>query len=110
MNLEFIVDMYIPVVMVICLCVGFIMKKFLPTDNKFIPLTLAILGAVLGCIVAKDIAIDHIAAGMVTGLAAVGLHQVFAQLLGLDNKDLPPQSLEDLGGDQDDEEEEPGEE
>lgn len=86
MDLEFIVDLYIPIVMVICLCVGFIMKKFLPTDDKFIPLTLAVLGAILGCVAAKDIAIDHIAAGMVTGLAAVGLHQVFAQLIGVDKE------------------------
>lgn len=86
MDLEFIVDLYIPIVMVICLCVGFIMKKFLPTDNKFIPLTLAVLGAILGCVAANDIAIDHIAAGMVTGLAAVGLHQVFAQLIGVDKE------------------------
>ena len=82
MNLEMIVDMYIPIVMVICLCVGFIMKKFLPTDNKWIPLTLMILGGVIACIYCKGISIDHIAAGMVTGLAAVGLHQVFAQLIG----------------------------
>ncbi len=86
MDLEFVVEMYIPIVMVICLCVGFLMKKFMPTDNKWIPLTLAILGAILGCVVCKDIAIDHIAAGMVTGLAATGLHQVFAQLIGSDDK------------------------
>lgn len=86
MDLEFIIDMYIPIVMVICLCVGFIMKKFLPTDNKFIPLTLAILGAAIACIYCKGFTIDHIAAGMVTGLAAVGLHQVFAQLIGSDEE------------------------
>ena len=86
MDLEFIIDMYIPIVMVICLCVGFIMKKFLPTDNKFIPLTLAILGAVIACIYCKGVTIDHVAAGMVTGLAAVGLHQVFAQLIGSDDE------------------------
>lgn len=110
MDLEFIVDMYIPVVMVICLCIGFVMHKFLPTDNKWIPLTLMILGGVLACLANWGISINHIAAGMVTGLAAVGLHQVFAQLLGLEDKDLPPQSLEDLGDDQDDEEGELGEE
>ncbi len=86
MDLEFIIDMYIPIVMVICLCVGFIMKKFLPTDNKFIPLTLAILGAVIAYIYNNGVTIDHIAAGMVTGLAAVGLHQVFAQLIGSDEE------------------------
>lgn len=82
MDLEFIVNMYIPIVMVICLCVGFVLKRFMPTDNKYIPLILLILGAVIACIYHGDISVDHIAAGMVTGLASVGLHQVFAQLIG----------------------------
>ena len=86
MDLEFVVNMYIPIVMVICLCVGFIMKKFLPTDNKFIPLTLMILGAILACIYCKGVSIDHVAAGMVTGLASVGLHEVFKQLIGSDEE------------------------
>lgn len=87
MDLEFIVNMYIPVVMVICLCVGFVMHKFLPTDNKWIPLTLMILGGVIACIYCKGISVDHVAAGMVTGLASVGLHQVFAQLIGSGEED-----------------------
>lgn len=87
MDLEFIVNMYIPVVMVICLCVGFVMHKFLPTDNKWIPLTLMILGGVIACIYCKGISVDHVAAGMVTGLASVGLHQVFAQLIGSEEED-----------------------
>lgn len=86
MDLEFIVDLYIPIVMVICLCLGFVWKKFFPADNKWIPLILMIVGGVLGCVVAKDIAIDHIAAGMVTGLASVGLHQAFKQLIDPGNK------------------------
>ena len=81
MDLEFIVDLYIPTIMVICLCVGFVWKRFLPADNKFIPLILMILGAVLACIYNKGIALDHVAAGMVTGLASVGLHQIFKQLI-----------------------------
>ena len=85
MDLEFIIDMYIPVVMVICLCIGFVMKKFLPTDNKFIPLTLMILGGVLACLANWGISIEHIGAGMVTGLASTGLHQVFSQLIGGDD-------------------------
>ena len=85
MDLEFIIDLYIPIVMVICLCVGFVLKKFVPADNKFIPLILMILGAVIACIYCGGFSIDHIAAGMVTGLASVGLHQVFKQLIEPDN-------------------------
>lgn len=85
MDLEFIIDLYIPIVMVICLCVGFVLKKFVPADNKFIPLILMILGAVIACIYCGGFSIDHVAAGMVTGLASVGLHQVFKQLIEPDN-------------------------
>lgn len=81
MDLSFIVDLYIPIVLVVCLCVGFIMKKFLPTDNKWIPTTMMILGAVLGCIANQGITLEFIGAGMVTGLASTGLHQMFAQLI-----------------------------
>ena len=100
MDLEFIVNLYIPIVMVICLCVGFIWKRFFPTDNKWIPLVLMILGAVIACIYNKGISIDHIAAGMVTGLAAVGLHQVLAQLIGVDEDDeIPVQTIDDFDDD-----------
>ena len=40
----------VPVIVVICLCVGYVYKKFFPADNKFIPLILFILGSILGCI------------------------------------------------------------
>ena len=103
MNLEMIVDMYIPIVMVICLCVGFIMKKFLPTDNKWIPLTLMILGAVLACIYNHGITIDHVAAGMVTGLASVGLHQVFKQIIEPDDEDIPVVEFDNFFDDEEDE-------
>ena len=97
MDLQFIVDMYIPIVMVICLCVGFIMKRFLPTDNKWIPLILMILGAVIACIYNKGFSIDHIAAGMVTGLASTGLHQVFKQLIDPEgDDDIPYQTVKDF--------------
>lgn len=87
MDLEFIVDMYIPIVMVICLCIGFVLKRFMPMDNKWIPLILMILGGVLACIYNKGIMLDHIAAGMVTGLASVGLHQIFKQIIDPDEED-----------------------
>lgn len=81
MDLSFITEMYIPVIIVICLCVGYVYKKFFPTDDKFIPLILFILGAILGCVVNNEISVEVIAAGMVSGLGSVGLHQLFKQLI-----------------------------
>lgn len=81
MDLSFITEMYIPVIIVICLCVGYVYKNFFPTDDKFIPLILFILGAVLGCVVNQEITVECVAAGMVSGLGSVGLHQLFKQLI-----------------------------
>lgn len=85
MSLDFIKEMYIPIVLVICLCVGFIAKRWVPTDNKWIPTIVTILGAILGCISFGGLSLEGIAAGAVTGLASTGLHQLFSQLIYPDN-------------------------
>lgn len=79
--MEFLTEYYIPIVLVACLVVGYIMKKFMPTDNKWIPLTVTILGAILGCIASKGISLEAIVAGAVSGLASTGLHQLFSQFI-----------------------------
>ena len=79
--MEFITAYFIPVVLLAGLIVGYIMKNFLPTDNKWIPLVLALLGAVLGCVANKSVDLDSIVAGAMSGLAAVGLHQTFKQFI-----------------------------
>lgn len=81
MDLNFIKDLYIPIVLVICLCVGFVIKKWIPTDNKWIPTIMLVLGAVLGCVALQEITLTSVGAGAVTGLASTGLHQLFAQLI-----------------------------
>ena len=83
MSLDFITELYIPIVLVACLVVGFILKKWCPTDNKWIPTILVVLGAALGCVASTEVSLESIVAGAVTGLASTGLHQVFKQLLGL---------------------------
>lgn len=79
--MEFIAEYFIPIVLVACLVVGYIMKNFMPTDNKYIPLTLAIIGAVLGCWSNQSVTLVSIVGGAVSGLSAVGLHQVFKQFI-----------------------------
>lgn len=85
MNLEFLTNLYIPLVIAVCLAVGYLMKKFLPTDNKYIPLTVTVLGAILGCIDAHAVTLVSIASGMISGLASTGLHQIFKQILKLED-------------------------
>ena len=81
MNMDFITQLYIPIVMAACLVVGYVLKKWCPTDNKWIPTILVGMGAVLGCIASGGITLAYIVAGAVTGLASTGLHQVFKQLI-----------------------------
>ncbi len=79
-DLGFLQGMYIPIVMVICLAVGYVMKHWIEdVDNRVIPTVLAVLGAVCACVNAMDISLDLIAAGAITGLASTGVHQIFKQ-------------------------------
>ena len=74
-NLE---NYLIPIITIGCMCIGFVMKKWLPTDDKWIPTVLAIVGAISGVILfGPDY--DGIVKGMLSGLASIGLHQLFYQ-------------------------------
>ena len=80
MNIDYIDGMIMPVITAACLCIGYVMKKWLPTDDKWIPTVLLILGALSGLLL-FGVDYEGIVKGMVSGLAAVGLHQVFKQHL-----------------------------
>lgn len=82
MNINF-EDYLIPIIAVGCLCVGFVLKKWLPTDDKWIPTVLCIIGAISGLIL-FGVDYEGVVKGMVSGLAAVGFHQLFKQHLKLD--------------------------
>ena len=72
-------------VLVGCLVAGGLMKKFLPTDNKFIPLAMVILGAIVYLLL-EGFSVENIIIGAFTGAASTGLHQVFKQYI--EGKDL----------------------
>ena len=76
----------IPVIMIGCMCIGFVMKKWLPTDDKWIPTVLLVIGALSGLIL-FGVDYEGIVKGMLSGLASVGLHQVFYQFIK--NKIVP---------------------
>ncbi len=82
MDLNFLTQHYIPIVLVACLVVGYILKAWIKDlDNKYIPTILAVLGAALGCLTNSTVSLENIVYGAVTGLASVGMHQVFKQLI-----------------------------
>ncbi len=74
----------VPVTLVVCLCVGYIIKHFIPTDkiNKFIPLIVGLLGIFITCWNSNwCINPDIIAIGLVSGPASTGLHELFRQFI-----------------------------
>lgn len=114
MNINF--ESYlIPIITVGCLCIGFVLKKWMPADDKWIPTILLVLGAVSGAIL-FGFDYEGIVKGMLSGLASVGLHQAFHQfikvdtlgemtdddaLLAIKESDYIQQELEEIGGDED---------
>lgn len=72
----------IPVVLVICLIVGFVLKNYVKVlPNNYIPIIVTILGAVIAIWVNMSITPDILAAGLASGLASTGLHQVLTRTL-----------------------------
>lgn len=88
-NLE---NYLIPIITVGCMCIGYVMKKWLPTDDKWIPTALLIIGAISGAIL-FGLDYEGIVKGMLSGLASVGLHQVFYQI---EKNRLIPMDIEGL--------------
>ena len=80
MNINDFIDMfYMPVVAAICFGVGYVIKHWLPTDNKWIPTVGAVLGAILGCLACHEASVDAVAKGIISGLSATGLYELFNQ-------------------------------
>ena len=85
MDLSFISEYAVPVIVGICLCVGYVIKtSFSSIDNKYIALIMVILGVILNIWINMNITAEIIVGGMVSGLASTGLHQAFKQLIGGD--------------------------
>ena len=83
MDISFISEYAVPVIVGICICVGYIIKSsFSSIDNKYIPLIMAILGVLLNLWIASTINPGVLLGGLFSGLASTGLHQAFKQLIG----------------------------
>ena len=86
--MEFLNDYMLPIVVGICLCVGYIVKKWIKDlDNKYIPTIVAILGVFLATWISEwQITPQVILSGLVSGLASTGFHQLFKQYIEKTNE------------------------
>lgn len=83
MDMTFLTEYASPIIVGICLCVGYIIKNYVSDEkvNKYIPLTMGIMGVILNAWTQKGISPEIILGGLFSGLASTGLHQTFKNLL-----------------------------
>lgn len=81
--MEFLTEFMLPVVVGICLCAGYIVKKWVKdVDNKFIPTICAVLGLILSIWISGwTITPQVVLSGLISGLASTGLHQAYKQYI-----------------------------
>ena len=83
MDLNFLNNFIVPLIVGICLCVGYILKNLVPTDkvNKFIPLIMGVLGILLNCWICLKVTPEVLLGGLFSGLASTGLYEAFKNLI-----------------------------
>lgn len=82
MNIDFLNEYYITIIVGICLCVGYILKKSTSLNNKYIPLTMGVLGVILNIWLNMDFTPSILLGGLFSGLASTGLYELFKNLIG----------------------------
>ena len=88
MDLSFLSEFINLGILGICLCIGYVIKTsldFIP--NKYIPLIMLIIGAILGIVTNLDnLSINTVLTGMVSGLASTGMYEMFKNLINKESK------------------------
>ena len=81
--MDFLKEYMVPVIVGVCLCVGYIVKRWIrDMDNKYIPTLCAAVGFILAVWLAGwTITPAVILQGLFSGLASTGLHQAFIQVV-----------------------------
>ena len=83
MDLTFLANFAVPIIVGVCLCVGYVIKNVITTDtiNKYIPLIMTVLGVVLNIWINMSFTPEILLGGMFSGLASTGLYEAFKQLI-----------------------------
>ena len=89
MNLSFLLELVNPIILGICLLVGYVLKTaFDKFHNKYISLTALCTGTILATLINLQSGINAtvILGGMISGLASTGLYEMLRNLLNFDGK------------------------
>ena len=82
-DLSFLTNFAVPIIVGICLCIGYVLKNLVTTDavNKYIPLIMAVLGVVLNAWMNMSFTPEILLGGLVSGLASTGLYEAFKNFI-----------------------------
>lgn len=89
-DLTFLTEFISPVILGICLLVGFALKTaFDKFPNKYIPLAALCTGTIIAILInwSSGINAEILLGGMISGLASTGLYEMLRNLLSFDGKD-----------------------
>lgn len=83
MNLDFLTNYAVPIVVGVCLCVGYILKNVVPNEkvNRFIPLIMGVLGVALNAWISLNFTPEILLGGLLSGLSSTGLYEAFKNLI-----------------------------
>ncbi len=84
MDLGFLTEYAVPIIVGICLCVGYMIKNVIPDNevNQYIPLIMGGLGVALNFWINRSFTAEILLGGLFSGLASTGLYEVFRNLIG----------------------------
>lgn len=89
MDINFLFDYINPLILGICLLVGFVLKTaFDWFPNKYIPLAALSMGTIIAILINLQTGINAeiILGGMISGLASTGLYEMLRNLIAKDGK------------------------
>lgn len=83
MDITFLTNFAILLIVGICLCLGYIIKNIVPNDNinRFIPLVMGIVGVLINVWVNRIFIAEILLSGLFSGLASTGLYEMFRNLI-----------------------------
>ena len=83
MGIEFLTDYSVPIVIGVCLCVGYVIKNLVQSSaiNKYIPLIVSILGVVVNVWLNLAFTPEVLLGGLFSGLISTGMHQLLKNII-----------------------------
>lgn len=83
MDLGFLAEYAVPIIVGICLCIGYMLKNVIKTDkiNSFIPVIMGVLGVGLNIWINGKFTPEILLGGLISGLASTGCYEVFKNLI-----------------------------